>query len=127
MRKRQRHNLRAEVNVTPLVDVSLTLLIVFMLVAPMMKHGIDVQLPRVSAGGVDLKEQVVIAIDSEKRVYLGERRISPEGLVKHLRETSVREVYLKADKSIPYGFVVEIMGKIRKAGIENIGMVTEPR
>lgn len=126
MRKRQRHNLRAEVNVTPLVDVSLTLLIVFMLVAPMMKHGIDVQLPRVSAGGVDLKEQVVIVIDSSKRVYLGERRISPEGLVKHLRETSVREVYLKADKSIPYGFVVEIMGKIRKAGIENIGMVTEP-
>ena len=127
MKDRRRHNLKAEVNVTSLVDVSLTLLIVFMLVAPMMKHGIDVQLPRVSAGGVDLKEQVVIAIDSEKLVYLGERRISPEGLVKHLRETSAREVYLKADKSIPYGFVVEIMGKIRKAGIENIGMVTEPR
>ncbi len=112
---------------TPLVDVSLTLLIVFMLVAPMMKHGINVQLPQVSASGVDLKKQVVVTIDSKRRIYLGERRISPEGLVKYLKEISVQNVYLKADKSIPYGFVIEIIGKIKRAGIENIGMVTEPK
>ncbi len=127
MRRRSKHNLNSDVNVTPLVDVSMTLLIVFMLVAPMMKHGINVQLPQVSASGVDLKKQVVVTIDSKRRIYLGERRISPEGLVKHLKETSVQNVYLKADKSIPYGFVIEIIGKIKRAGIENIGMVTEPK
>lgn len=122
-----RYNLMSQINVTSLVDVSLTLLIIFMLVAPMMKHGIDVQLPQVSADGVDLKNQVVVTIDSKNRVYLGERRVSPEGLVKYLEEESARNVYLKADKSIEYGFVVEIMGMIRKGGVENIGMVTEPR
>ncbi len=127
MRRRSKHNLNSDVNVTPLVDVSLTLLIVFMLVAPMMKHGINVQLPQVSASGVNLKKQVVVTIDSKRRIYLGERRISPEGLVKYLKEISVQNVYLKADKSIPYGFVIEIIGKIKRAGIENIGMVTEPK
>ncbi len=124
---RRRQDFSSEVNVTSLVDVSLTLLIIFMLVAPMMKHGIDIELPTVSASGVDLKNQVVITIDSEKRIYLGERRISPTALVRYLEETSTRNIFLKADKSIPYGFVMEIMGKIKSAGIENIGMITEPR
>ena len=127
MRRRKSYELKSEINVTSLVDVSLTLLIIFMLVAPMMKHGIDVQLPKVSASGVELKNQVVITIDSDRRIYLGERRISPEALVKHLLQVSVTSVFLKADKSIPYGFVMEIMGKIRKAGIDSIGMVTEPK
>ena len=128
MRKKRRSNeLKYEINVTSLVDVSLTLLIIFMLVAPMMKHGIDVQLPGVSASGVELKNQVVITIDSDRRIYLGERRISPEALVKHLKQVSARSVFLKADKRIPYGFVMEVMGKMRKAGIDSIGMVTEPR
>ena len=127
MRRRKSYELKSEINVTSLVDVSLTLLIIFMLVAPMMKHGIDIQLPKVSASGVELKNQVVIPIDSDRRIYLGERRISPEALVKHLKQVSITSVFLKADKSIPYGFVMEIMGKIRKAGIDSIGMVTEPR
>lgn len=127
MRRRTSRNLTSEVNITPLVDVSLTLLIVFMLIAPMMKHGVNVQLPQVSAAGVDLKKQIVITIDSERRIYLCERRISPEGLVKYLKGISVQNVYLKADKDIPYGFVVEIIGKVKRAGIENIGMVTEPK
>lgn len=126
MRKRKGYELKSEINVTSLVDVSLTLLIIFMLVAPMMKHGIDIQLPKVSASGVELKNQVVITIDSDRRIYLGERRISPEALVKHLKQVSVTGVFLKADKSVPYGFVMGIMGKIRKAGIDSIGMVTEP-
>lgn len=123
---RNSYSLKSDINVTSLVDVSLTLLIIFILVAPMMKHGIDVQLPRVSAAGVDLKDHVVVTIDSKKRIYLGERRVSPGALVKHLKDTSVRDVFLKADERIPYGFVMEVMGKIREAGIEHIGMVTEP-
>ena len=127
MRERRRHNLTSEINVTSLVDVSLTLLIIFILVAPMMKHGIDVQLPKVSASGVDLKNQIIVTIDSEKRIYLGERRISAASLVNYLKETSSKDVFLKADKRIQYGFVMEIMEKIKSAGIENIGMVTEPK
>ncbi len=127
MRERRRHNFTSEINVTSLVDVSLTLLIIFILVAPMMKHGIDVQLPRVSAGGVDLRNQIVITIDSEKHIYLGERRISAASLVNYLEEVSNKDVFLKADKRIQYGFVMEIMEKIKSAGIENIGMVTEPK
>ena len=127
MVERRRHNLTSEINVTSLVDVSLTLLIIFILVAPMMKHGIDVQLPRVSASGVDLKNQIVVTIDSEKRIYLGERRISAASLVNYLKGTSNRGVFLKADKRVQYGFVMEIMEKIKSAGIDNIGMVTEPR
>ena len=126
-RERRRHNFTSEINVTSLVDVSLTLLIIFILVAPMMKHGIDVQLPRVSARGVDLRNQIVITIDSEKHIYLGERRISATSLVNYLEEISNKDVFLKADKRIQYGFVMEIMEKIKSAGIENIGMVTEPK
>ena len=125
--RNRRYELKSDINVTSLVDVSMTLLIIFILVAPMMKHGIDVQLPRVSASGVNLKNQVVITIDSGKNIYLGERLISPASLVKYLEDVSPREVFLKADESIPYGFVVEIMGKLKESGIENIGMVTEPR
>jgi len=125
--RRRRQDFTSEINVTSLVDVSLTLLIIFMLVAPMMKHGIDIQLPRVSATGVDLKNQIVVTIDSEKRIYLGERRISPTALVKYLKETFARDVFLKADKRVPYGFVMEIMGEIKSAGIDNIGMITEPK
>ena len=125
--RRRRQDFASEINVTSLVDVSLTLLIIFMLVAPMMKHGIDIQLPRVSATGVDLKNQIVVTIDSEKRIYLGERRISPTALVKYLKETSAANIFLKADKRVPYGFVMEIMGEIKSAGIDNIGMITEPK
>lgn len=125
--RRRRQDFTSEINVTSLVDVSLTLLIIFMLVAPMMKHGIDIELPRVSATGVDLKNQIVVTIDSEKRIYLGERRISPTALVKYLKEASAGDVFLKADRRVPYGFVMEIMGEIKSAGIDNIGMITEPR
>jgi len=126
IRRRQTRELDYRINVTSLVDVSLTLLVVFMLVAPMMKHGIDVQLPKVSAEGVDLKNQLVVAIDADEHIYLNERRISPAGLVEHLRGSSAKEVFLKADRDVTHGFVMKVLGKIREGGISNVGMVSEP-
>ena len=125
--KRRRHDFKCEINVTSLVDVSLTLLIIFMLVAPMMKHGIDIQLPDVSSKGVDLGSQIVVTVDSDRNIYLGERRISAAALVKYLRQVSNKNVFLKADKGVKYGFVMNVMGKMKSAGIENIGLVTEPK
>jgi len=120
----------SEINVTNLVDVMFVLLVIFMLVAPLMKHGIDVDLPKVSTKGIDLKDELVITVDRDRRIYLDEKRISLDSLEKRLQEICEARpdttIFLKADKQIPYGFVVRIMGRVRKAGIEKLGMVTEP-
>lgn len=120
----------SEINVTNLVDVMFVLLVIFMLVAPLMKHGIDVDLPEVSTKGIDLKDELVITVDRNRRIYLDERRISLDSLEKRLQEIHETKpdttIFLKADKQVPYGFVVRIMGRARKAGIEKLGMVTEP-
>lgn len=120
----------SEINVTNLVDVMFVLLVIFMLVAPLMKHGIDVDLPEISTKGIDLKDELVITVDRDRRIYLDERRISLDSLEKRLQEIYETRpdttIFLKADKQVPYGFVVRIMGRVRKVGIEKLGMVTEP-
>lgn len=120
----------SEINVTNLVDVMFVLLVIFMLVAPLMKHGIDVDLPQVSSKGVDLRDEFVVTIDKEERIYLNEQLISLELLEKRLQEIYALRpditIFLKADKRVPYGSVVKIMGRARRAGIERLGMVTEP-
>ena len=121
----------AEINVTPLVDVMLVLLIIFMVTAPMLQMGIDVDLPRVKAKSVDVaEEKLVLTINGAKEIFLNKSRIS-------LRELGVklgfifnsridREVYMRADRNVPYGFVVEVMAEVRKAGVDKLGMITEP-
>jgi biopolymer transport protein TolR len=121
----------AEINVTPLVDVMLVLLIIFMVTAPMMQTGIDVNLPRVKAKSVDVtEEKLVLTINGTKEIFLNKTRMSLTDLgtkLEHIFASRIeREVYLRADRNVPYGFVVEVMAEVRKAGVDKLGMITEP-
>lgn len=121
----------AEINVTPLVDVMLVLLIIFMVTAPMLSMGIDVNLPRVKSKSVDVtEEKLVLTINETKEIYLNKTKL-PLGEINSKLEAIFsnridREVFLRADKNVPYGFVVEVMSEIRKAGVDKLGMITEP-
>ena len=123
--------LMSDINVTPFVDVMLVLLVIFMVTAPMMIEGLNVDLPEATAKPLDSeKEHLVITIDKNQLVYINDFKVAVdflgEKLIKMLQGRSDREVYLKADKNIPYGIVVQVMAEIKKAGIEQLGMITEP-
>jgi len=120
----------AEINIIPLVDVVLVLLLIFMLTAPMMYRGIDVNLPRAAAKPTAVEERMVLTVSKERTLYLNERRLPPGALEGALREAfrnrTDKTLYLKADAGLSYGAVVETMDQVRRAGIERLGMVTEP-
>ena len=123
--------LMSDINVTPFVDVMLVLLIIFMVTAPMMTHGVKVETPQTTHQKMDVDEKaLVISIDASRRVFINQYQLNAsevrEKLPTILDVKQTREVYLKADKSLPYGLVMDVMAQIRDAGIEKIGMVTEP-
>jgi biopolymer transport protein TolR len=123
--------LMSEINVTPFVDVMLVLLIIFMVTAPMMIQGLNVDLPEATAKPLDSeKEHLVITINKDQQVFINDFEVTVEflreKLVKVIQGRSDRDVYLKADKNIPYGIVVQVMAEIKGAGIEQLGMITEP-
>jgi len=123
--------LMSEINVTPFVDVMLVLLIIFMVTAPMMMQGIDVDLPHAEAPAIPSEEErLVVTVDAQRKVYINEYPVDIESLGPKLsaiyRNKGGKEgVFLRADASLPYGYVMEVMGAIRQAGIDQIGMVTE--
>lgn len=127
--KHRRQKLMGEINVTPFVDVMLVLLIIFMVTAPLLQRGVDIQLPQEAADKVDLSKGAVISIKKNKTIYLGKEIIPMDKLEKRLKDLylkqELREVFLRADKDLPYGFVVQAMAKIKRAGIQRLGMVTE--
>ena len=121
----------SEINVTPLVDVMLVLLIIFMVTAPLIQQGVAVDLPKTKAPALDAKsDRMVLTLTRERRVFVGEVEIPrPElrqKLVGNVKLQRDKELYLHADQTLPYGFVVEIMSVIKDAGVENLGMVTDP-
>jgi len=121
----------ADINVTPLVDVMLVLLIIFMVTAPLIQSGVKVDLPKASAQPMEhSEEKLVLKVTRERRVFLGDVEIDPaqleEKLSTNARVQKDRELYLHADRSLPYGQVVEIMATARRAGVEALGMITEP-
>jgi len=123
--------LMSDINVTPLVDVMLVLLIIFMVTAPMMMQGVDVSLPEATAEPLESeKEHLIITINKENQVFISDFQVTVEFLGEKLKKIlegrSDREVYLKADKDISYGTVVRVMAEIKGAGVEKLGMVTEP-
>lgn len=120
-----------EINVTPFVDVMLVLLIIFMVTAPMMVEGVSVELPETTAQPLESeKEPLVVTIDKEGQVFINDfktgRDIFATKLTKVLEARQDRTVYLKADKTIPYGVVMQIMSEIRGTGVAKLGMVTLP-
>ena len=120
----------AEINIIPLVDVVLVLLLIFMLTAPMMYRGIDVTLPRAAAKPTAVEERMVLTVTKERGFYLNDHRVTPAGLEDALRDAfrsrTDKTLYLKADAGLSYGAVIEAMDRVRRAGIERLGMVTEP-
>ena len=125
------NELMSDINVTPFVDVMLVLLIIFMVTAPMMIQGLNVDLPEATAKPLDSeKEQLIITIDKDHHVHINDYQVTVESLsaklIKILQSRGDREVYLKADKNIPYGIVVQVMAEIKGAGVEQLGMITEP-
>lgn len=127
----QKRKFLADINVTPFVDVMLVLLVIFMVTAPMMQQGIDVNLPRVAAKSLPAKEDIlIITINNRKEIFLNETKIDfndfKEKFPKIMENRLNKDVYLKADKTVPYGLVVEVMAIIKKTGIERLGMVTSP-
>jgi biopolymer transport protein TolR len=120
----------AEINIIPLVDVVLVLLLIFMLTAPLMYRGIDVNLPKTAGKPTVTEERMELTLTKEQQIYLNGKPLALGLLEQTLRETfknrTDKTLYLKADQALQYGFVVETMDKVRKSGIEKLGMVTEP-
>ena len=121
----------SDINVTPFVDVMLVLLIIFMVTAPMMIEGLNVDLPEATAKPLESeKEHLVVTIDKDHQIYINDFKVGVDSLGDKLSKTLQgrrdREVYLKADKNIPYGIVVQVMAEVKKAGVEQLGMITEP-
>jgi TolR protein len=121
----------SEINVTPLVDVMLVLLIIFMVTAPMLQQGIKVNLPQAKAQSLKSEEQkIMITITKDEKIYINKNPYTIDELGKTLKAIEAynknKQVFLKADKDVPYGFVVRVMSEIKSAGIQELGMVTEP-
>ncbi len=123
--------LMSEINVTPFVDVMLVLLIIFMVTAPMMVQGVDVSLPQTTAEPLPAdKEHLIITVNDNHEIFINDFKLNLDHLNEKLRKILAgrkdREVFFRADKSVPYGIVAQIMSEIKGAGVEKLGMVTEP-
>ena len=121
----------SQINVTPLVDVMLVLLVIFMVTAPIIQQGVQVNLPQAKAGAIPGKEeQLVVAITRNGRIFLNDNPMTLPELGKKLRAISKirrdKEVYLRADQDVRYGIVMRTIAEIKQAGIEKLGMVTRP-
>jgi len=121
----------SEINVTPLVDVMLVLLIIFMIVAPKLTAGVKVNLPKVEAAPVKIgSNEVIITVTSDGGLHVGKKMVSLDDLPAVLREQMLANaksnVYLKADENVRYGMVAEVMARVKAAGVSGLGIVTEP-
>ena len=121
----------SEINVVPLVDVMLVLLIIFMIAAPMMQQGMPIELPKVTAKPLPSKEEVqIITITKDRSLVLNEKRLPLKDLKQAIEflfsNKKDKEIFLRADSGVAYGFVVQCMGIIREAGVEKVNIVTKP-
>ena len=125
-----------DINITPLVDVMLVLLIIFMVTAPLIQQGVQVNLPETRARTIDAEEQkLVLSIKADRSLWLGagdEAARVPADRLEALLKANVRaqkekELFLMADKALPYGVVVDVMATVQRAGITSVGMITNPQ
>ena len=127
LRSRAGSSMLGEINVTPLVDVVLVLLLVFMVTAPMMSRGIDVSLPVANQPRTDEEERISVSVNAAERIYIGDQLVTMPMLEDRLRGMmegrASKVVYLRADESLRYGKVIAVVDAIKKAGVEQIGFV----
>lgn len=121
----------SDINVTPLVDVMLVLLIIFMVTAPMMMQGVEVNLPQTTVKPIKTREDpLILTVNKKRDIYLENYRVELDGLEKKVKKIFQnrrdKEILLRADKDVPYGFVIDVISRIKRAGIDKLGMVTEP-
>lgn len=131
-RGRGRRILVSEINVTPLVDVMLVLLIIFMVTAPMMTQGLDVDLPETTSKALPQKEQpMVITINKKGEIFFdkikGDQKILRQQLADKAAQGTNRPIFLKADREVPYGLVAAVMADVKEAGFDKLGMITQPK
>ena len=129
MKSNRSRSVLSEINVIPFVDVMLVLLIIFMVTAPLLQQGIDVDLPKAKGRDLPSEERIILTIKKEGTIYMNENPVSITEM-KHKLEAISKlnpNVFLRADRGVPYGFVVEVIGEIKEAGIERLGIVTEPK
>lgn len=129
MKTNKNRTVLSEINVIPFVDIMLVLLVIFMVTAPLLQQGIDVDLPK--AKGKDLlpEERISLVIKKDRTIYMNETPVTISEMRRKLEAISKLNpnIFLKADKDVPYGVVVKVMGEIKEAGIEKLGMITEPK
>jgi biopolymer transport protein TolR len=127
--RRERHIIR-EINLVPLIDVLLTVLFFYMIVSPMMSRGLDVNLPKSESNTVKPEDRVVLTVTRAQEVFLEKERVDISKLKEVLdsirRSKPQINVYLRADRDAPYGAIVQVMDVVKQAGIDRLGMVTEP-
>lgn len=121
----------SEINVTPFVDVMLVLLIIFMVTAPMMMQGVEVNLPKTTTAPIKTADEpLILTITKKLEIFLEDHSISLENLetkiIKIFENRRQKEILLKADEEVPYGFVMKVVARVKRAGIDKLGMVTEP-
>lgn len=129
MKTERNRGVMSEINVTPLVDVMLVLLIIFMVTAPLLQQGIDVNLPKAKGKELPPEERINIVIKKGGIIYMNDTPMSLSDVRQKLNAISKANpnIFLRADKDVPYGLVVEVMADIKEAGIEKLGMITEPK
>ena len=123
--------LLSEINVTPFVDVMLVLLIIFMVAAPLVQHGVDVELPKANSKNVTTEEELLtITLTKDKKIFLNKMEIElvqlNEKLLGIFKQRTDNQLLFKADKDLPYEFVIQVMAEIKNAGIEKLGIITTP-
>ena len=118
----------AEINVTPLVDVVLVLLIIFMVTAPFLQGGLEIDLPKVATRGLDVREGLVVSVRADRTVAVGNAVVPLSRFDEALSRAGAarRPVFLKADQRVPYGVIVDLVARMRRGGVSALGLVTEP-
>lgn len=129
MKMNRHRDVLSEINVTPFVDVMLVLLVIFMVTAPLLQQGIDINLPRAKGKDLPPEERITLTVKRGGVIYMNDNPVSMTEMREKLEAIGKLNpnVFLKADKDVPYGLVVEVMGEIKEAGIEKLGMITEPK
>ncbi len=126
--RKSRYSSVADINVTSLVDVTMVLLIIFMLTAPFIQAGIKVKLPKAKSTVIKETDAVIISVSKDRKVYINNELVEPDKLgdaLTTLKVAGEERVFVRADEDVPYGAVMEVIGEVKAAGINDVGMITE--